>query len=212
MIEFKKFIHLIIFVLLFGCMPQNQSTQERGIENNQFILNPHQNTNTEISTTAIPNTSEQTLTITSENRPTVVLPPCRSNSQFLSGEGCGFSYSTRYTSASSLHCRLYYQFPHTQSNQAPVQKIDFYTNCGSCQEAALKYHNGRTSIEAPVGIVSGKRCELSKLKWNLQYKARFSFWVDTLNESSCKLSRIYFYFPSRLYGQLNKTSEKDGCI
>ncbi len=131
-------------------------------------------------------------------------PTCTSQ-----GQSCGFSYSFGYENSNQPHghylkCKLEYWRPGENSSQTASYTKIFYSNCGTCLDAANKtLSNGFTSIESPTSHLiyeaDGETlaCDTNRIALDTEYTTGWSFRISTLNEgSSCQAQSSYYSYPS----------------
>ena len=138
------------------------------------------------------------------------LPTCMPHPQ-----NCGFNYSAPYTGhPRQLHCRINYEMPHQIGKEVETVSVEYYSNCGVCMDSsrAVDANIEFTSVESPVSVVSQKKCFANQGNGNEQMSIRYSFWVETLSDSSCEYDTHYFTYNSQLRGTLLSNGETDACF
>ncbi|MEW6057177.1 MAG: hypothetical protein AB1540_11240 [Bdellovibrionota bacterium] len=103
------------------------------------------------------------------------------------GQACGYSYSGGYPAHLQKHCQINYFDP----NSGQVRNEIFYTDCGSCTEAALMH---AATSGAPVFRVSGLQC-FGTARMNDFSPTLYRFSVETLlSGSACAANPEFFGF------------------
>jgi hypothetical protein len=130
--------------------------------------------------------------------PAPTVPPTPSPACRSLGSACGFNYSSEYPEASPFAsngkvCRITYYQPGSNS-QLSVSKV-YYTNCGTCSEAAL-VNGAAASMEGVIHESAGVRCQGSPLM-DIQYQSQHSFKVETLGGCTEPYPRYFTYLLSQ---------------
>ena len=101
------------------------------------------------------------------------------------GQSCGYDYEkNHFTSSRAKKCRLEHRLPRT--GKSVYNSVDFYTNCGSCEEALA--WNSWDSEEGPLQKLYGKKLSESTYlikNGNKIDPEHHSFKVITLEAKTC---------------------------